>query len=59
MNITNESTIWRLKCLELLYVNKGITAAQNLNIPKEGWKKLYQKQYRREINWNNGQVQTI
>lgn len=59
MNITNESTIWRLKCLELLYVNKSIPAAQNLNIPKEGWKKLYQKQYRREINWNNGQVQTI
>ncbi|GES83443.1 F-box/WD repeat-containing protein 7 isoform X3 [Rhizophagus clarus] len=59
VNITNESTIWRLKCLEFLYVNQGITVVQNLDIPKEGWKKMYQKQYRREINWNNGKVQTI
>ncbi|RIA97209.1 WD40-repeat-containing domain protein [Glomus cerebriforme] len=60
MNITNESTIWRLKCLEMLYINQGITTtAQNMNIPKEGWKKMYQKQYRREINWNSGQTQTV
>ncbi|CAG8592052.1 4358_t:CDS:2 [Funneliformis mosseae] len=59
MNITNESAIWRLKCLEMLKIDKGAKSAQNMNIPKEGWKKWYQKQYRREVNWINGRVQTV
>src|SRR6266498_2422858 len=59
MNITNESTIWRIKCLEMVYIDQGVKAAKDMKIPKEGWKKMYQQQYRREVNWNNGRVRTV
>ncbi|KAF0520641.1 WD40 repeat-like protein [Gigaspora margarita] len=59
-SITKDPTIWRTKCLEILYYDKGsISASDMKDIPKEGWEKLYIKLYRRDVNWDNGRVQRV
>ncbi|CAG8578659.1 28784_t:CDS:2 [Dentiscutata erythropus] len=59
-SITKDPTIWRAKCLEILYCDKGSISENDMkDIPKEGWEKLCRKLYRREVNWNNGGVQRV
>ncbi|RHZ82647.1 hypothetical protein Glove_106g54 [Diversispora epigaea] len=58
-NITQDSTIWKTKCIEILALYQGQEATKMIKTPKEGWEHMYHKLYQREINWNNGKVQRI
>ncbi|CAG8496300.1 11995_t:CDS:2 [Diversispora eburnea] len=58
-NITQDSTIWKTKCSEILTLYQGQDATKIIKTPKEGWEHMYHKLYQREINWNKGKVQKI
>ncbi|CAG8457205.1 16711_t:CDS:2 [Acaulospora morrowiae] len=58
-NITQDSTIWKTKCLEILMLDQRLEVAKEKESSNEDWEYFYRKLYRKEINWKNGKAQRI
>ncbi|KAG9284269.1 hypothetical protein G9A89_002079 [Geosiphon pyriformis] len=54
-NITKDSSIWRLKCIEI-FERDGFAPSLNSDTC---WETVYQKLYRREKNWFDGRPKTL